>query len=1082
MAAATTDFAEHFALRPDGLTIREDTPTDTSSLINSSPTEDPLTANWSQWMRWDELDVDDISDHVEHADALLRPDTTRRTPEQTVAPGDLNGSMAKPDLTFHGALSQKQQQHQQHQQQQQQQQCHLRGLSTSSMDFNPVVCPPSFTSPFSVDSLPTTISLTAVQNQFPQQRQFHQQSQQGVHPVNATTNGLLSPISTSSPPTRKRKSSTDDETLLENITPEKSTTPVSKSLPSKKRSHNVIEKRYRANLNEKIAELRDAVPSLRAIYRQRQGGAGANVGADDEEAIASGNKLNKASILSKATEYIKHLEVRNKRLDEENMALKNRLRELEKCQEHGLAAFGSVSGFTSSPSGCTVSTDSATGTSPGVFSHTEDNDTSEGSPNPLYPPEGLIKVPESFKRLRAAAEPQPHYADSLLARQKSNDSSDSGSDSSGRSRGMANKFMIGTLAGLMVVGGLESRKETDPSERALLAVPFQFLGELFNFCQRYLYLVRATSWYIRALSQVVMTSAFVVGCAFVVFLYLFYSRPRDSRGPFKQRAAQTTTSTAVSPAEFRREAWLTSIQTVGVPRHTFFHEWYAVTSRCLEYCLRCLLGWSLYSWLTGISEEDERGRVKAWDIALDAQLTGGDAEVSKSRLVLTIFAAGTLPRSPARCMLKSMHCRILLWRVGVEESVTGEIADNVAFALARYQWQLAQQMQRDTPEDHEDHLPGHLAFLLTKSCDEVLTDNIIQRASNMIWGRPTQEATDGGDALLDVVVEDTAIRSPLDALAAWWSSAALQDALICLFDSASISSGAQRRKGFEKKLDLALKSAPITSTAYTRAAAIKAVFFDEGRVDNINAVLAALPRSKCTSNNNVTIFVDTSVPPSARAEISMAVRCAMIAAILKGQAGSESSPEMSLRNAIELFNKLPIDPVELTLLGFSSLYHLLHIMANDERLVASSSLSSSYYSSSSDESSHGDAGSRENRSDSEDDFPLPDLARVASGLIYWVRNAYNPISAGFTSSIAEKIIDGCVEACQNAGVHIDPDAVGQDMAQPSQLSSDNGHRKQESLSETTSEASDASVGSHGSGRSSETGYTTPGSEEVKEDR
>lgn len=33
---------------------------------------------------------------------------------------------------------------------------------------------------------------------------------------------------------------------------------------SRNRAHNMIEKRYRTNLNEKIAELRDAVPDLRA--------------------------------------------------------------------------------------------------------------------------------------------------------------------------------------------------------------------------------------------------------------------------------------------------------------------------------------------------------------------------------------------------------------------------------------------------------------------------------------------------------------------------------------------------------------------------------------------------------------------------------------------------------------------------------------------------------------------------------------------------------------------------------------------------------------------------------------------------
>lgn len=429
---------------------------------------------------------------------------------------------------------------------------------------------------------------------------------------------------------------------------------------------------------------------------------------------------------------------------------------------------------------------------------------------------------------------------------------------------------------------------------------------------------------------------------------------------------------------------------------------------------RCLVGWKLYSMLTGISEDDEKGRVKAWDIALDAQLTGGDDEISKSRLVLTIFAAGTLPHSPSRCMLKALHCRILLWRVGTAGSYTCMIANRVAGILANYQWQLSRKIQNELPKDHEDSLPSHLAHLLEYECEEVFTDAIVQRASNMIWNRPTQDATDGEDGLLDVVAEDTAIRSPLDALAAWWSSRALQSALIKSLDVISVDCPVERRKSFDQYLGLALTTAPSTSAAYTRAAAIKALFSDDDRVSNINSVLAALPRPKKEPATSATIFLDSSVPPSARDEICIAVRCAMIAAILRGQVGAAGpNSKLSLHNAMELFNRLPIDAVELTLLGFASLYHLLHIVSVDERLIPVSSLSSSICSSSSESTSSTLSSNRI------PDLPIPDLARIASGLIYWVRNAYNPVSTGFTNCLKEKVVEGCLEACRNAGIEID---------------------------------------------------------------
>ncbi|ODH48650.1 hypothetical protein GX48_05189 [Paracoccidioides brasiliensis] len=786
----------------------------------------------------------------------------------------------------------------------------------------------------------------------------------------------------------------------------------SKNLPSKKRSHNVIEKRYRANLNEKIAELRDSVPSLRALAKQKSG-ISCQAVQDDDEIVSSSNKLNKASILSKATEYIRHLELRNKRLEEENVALKNRLRQLEKVQEQSVVNYASMSGSVSSPDAYTVSTDSGTGSSPGVFSQNDDP-SPESSPNPLYPPEGLIKVPEYFKRMRMTG-PQPHYADSFI--QRPNTTTTTYTSSERKRTFIPNKFMLGTLAALMIVGGFESHK-SESSEKGLLGLPLQFAGEIHRFCQTHLCFPTTTSWQIRALSHFALTSLVVVGAAFAVFLYLFNSAPRRAKHPAKSTTGSRNPA-AVSPIEFRREAWLTSIQTVWVPSHNFFPEWFAVTWRCMEYVLSCILGWKLYSWLTGITEEDETARAKAWDIAIDAQLTGGDPEVSKSRMVLTIFAAGTLPSTPARVMLKALHCRLLLWMVGSRGSWAFRLSNHIAFLLASYQWEIARNLQKSLPKDHDDSLPDHLATLLDANIDDVMTDAIIQRASNMAWNRCTQEATYGEDAMLDIVVEDTAVRSPLDALAAWWSSRALQNALIHCLDVDTVEPSAQRTKAFEQGLTLALNVAPIASAAYTRAAVIKAVFFDEDRVANINTTLAALPRSKSQPAISSTNFLDSSVPPSARAEISIAVRCAMIAAILRGQVDTNpvTSPQLTLENAITLFNILPVDPVELTLLGFASLYHLLHVVAAEPWMVLGSSLSSPISSSSSDTSS-----ARQDGESSDTDghtLPTPDLARIASGLIYWVRNAYNPVSSGFDMELVEKAVKGCVDVCQSVGIPIE---------------------------------------------------------------
>lgn len=94
---------------------------------------------------------------------------------------------------------------------------------------------------------------------------------------------------------RKRKSSTED--LDDDHSGDESV-----QRPVKKTAHNMIEKRYRTNLNDKIAALRDSVPSLRVMAKGARGEDGEK---EDLQGLTPAHKLNKATVLAKATEYIR---------------------------------------------------------------------------------------------------------------------------------------------------------------------------------------------------------------------------------------------------------------------------------------------------------------------------------------------------------------------------------------------------------------------------------------------------------------------------------------------------------------------------------------------------------------------------------------------------------------------------------------------------------------------------------------------------------------------------------------------------------------------------------------------------------
>ena len=561
------------------------------------------------------------------------------------------------------------------------------------------------------------------------------------------------------------------------------------------------------------------------------------------------------------------------------------------------------------------------------FQYPQDYNTPNHSP--AVEPQGMIQVPEDIRRLHSQGNqqsytvPQEHYQQNHRPM---------GPNGWGQTGGYFGKLMVGSLAGLMIMEGFsQAEQETDsPNARGLFAIPTQLLTSVSRSLHSSLD-INVLGYYVSAGHTLhYMKLFFVVGALISLFLpSLFVSKQKPKDG--KTRAATLTGAPSLaSSIQVRRQAWLTAIQTVWVPRHNFFLEAAALCLKMVKLSMRNIIGSDGYAYLTGITQQQEAARIKAWEIALDAQLAGGDVEVSKSRLTLTLLASGTLPDTPARLMLKALHIRVLLWEVGNAGFNGFYLFQEVTAKMARWKWNEAKQLQRlmaHSKAPQHDELPAYLSTLLEQECDDVLVDCISQRAYNLAWNLPTTHNTRASSGM-DGVIDDFAIKSPLDAVAAWWSSLVLQKALSANLTASSDDAAAQ--ESIIENITLAVRTAPTASGAQIRALVARAVLLKDRRGASIAAALQALgpsePKHKDTKEPSSTL-INTSTSLAMFPDINMSLRCAMAIAHLE-RFPPPANPYMAHR----IINS--INPMNLTPLSFTSCFKLMEVISGHELVAA----------------------------------------------------------------------------------------------------------------------------------------------------
>jgi hypothetical protein len=751
--------------------------------------------------------------------------------------------------------------------------------------------------------------------------------------------------------------------------------------PVKKTSHNMIEKRYRNNLNDKIAALRDSVPSLRIMSKSARG---EDTTEDREElhGLTPAHKLNKATVLSKATEYIRHMEKRYNRLVEENNTMRARIAAFEKLFMAG-AMNGSIAPMQQQPP------------TPLQYSPQDSRQQYLASPLTASPESttrtnGMIQVPDDMKRILAAQMavgqpypvPQQSYqqqqrSPNVISQQQIQQEAQMQQGRWSNAGPYFGKLMVGSLAGLVILEGLkEEEVGNEKTEgRGLGAVPIQLLAKIMSSLD-----FNVMGYHFHTSLKLLL----LLGTVLWIFVPALF-RSSEQKPKKNQFAEVQPAPSLASSIHVRRQAWLTAIQTVWIPRHNFFLEAAALILKAFKLSMRNVIGAHTYQMLSGVTEDQETSRVKVWSIAIDSQLAGGDVEINRSRLILTLLASGTLPDTPSRLMLKALHVRVLLWDLGRSGWQAG-IVNSIAAKLAKSLWNEARSLNRLYMEgsqssgfQHEDEMPEHLARLVEHECNDVLNNSIIQRAYNLAFNddttRNVEDIIDG----MDAIVEDAAIGSPLDAVAAWWSTQVLHRALAATLDKSE-----EQLARRAENLDSAIQTAPIGSVAQVRAVVARAVIVNEKRGANIAAALQTVGADLVDSTLGKSMSLIDSASYSSCPDIRMSIQCAMAIAHLTRMENADKPDLLALRLAETIV--FPRSSSTMSLLSCTAAVELM------EKLFA-----------------HKEAAETFSNS----------LERLAGSLRHWVGGS-SANKCGLTSEVRHKVVERCLNITKTmVGMEID---------------------------------------------------------------
>ena len=702
--------------------------------------------------------------------------------------------------------------------------------------------------------------------------------------------------------------------------------PAIKKSPSRaKIPHSAVEKRYRSNLDSKMFGLQQCVPALHVKTDMED----ESVSPDATlESAKQDTKMPKGVILEGAADYIRTLEARTAKLDKHVELLERRLTVLQR-----IALEKTRGGETGVETAKPKDRKTPTAKSSPALSTTLASATDRASKSPIA------------HTIRGTSAADWKYAVGKVEREPSgNLHVDNISPPAKRRRVNRNKLVkvaVGSLLGVALWEGYTEAELPAGSQnsRGLFAIPIDFLTlgahhllvAVLGPDEKLLQYILGSGWSL--LKMILFFGVVIYLFGPTVLVLLHWTNSNNEKALSMALASASPLPVTVA---FCRDAWATAVQSIQVPDHGMLLEAAALLLKTWKLLLRSIFGWRGYSYLTGATIESEILRVKAWDIALDAQLAGGDLSVSTRRLLLTFLASMTIEDTPLRLLRKSLHVRMIFRNVSNTQLGRQSGITSVAEGLAAYFWLKARTLQKGMQATTPDPVntaemlavPGHRWALMNQAPEAVFADSIIIRIAHVACNEPLDCPIIEADEGMDAVFDDVAIRSPLDALAALFSSLTLRNALLATLDTNSKSCSDNAIKDV---LDLALATAPPGSRASMRARAAHAVFTNG---DKIASIIAALKETPKHHEINTTTFRFTE--PSTASICTTNVRIALrSAALIMGASSKDISPlalnESTVSTMLGIIERT-LQSSDVTILGFATAFRCAKVCSSNLEL------------------------------------------------------------------------------------------------------------------------------------------------------